>query len=162
MEDPNSIFAADLFYHKNCFPKYIAKYNIAKAESENQKAKETVIGKQEVFKTYGELITKILNQGRGIAMLDICDMINNENPETDMKNSELKAFLEEEFETNIQFCLSESKNKSQFVYSSSISVKDAINKLRSIDCVKNAAEHIRKVLNVDFGLEDMNIVVVMN
>ena len=154
-EDPNSIFAADLFYHKNCFPNYIARYNTTKAESENQKTKETVIGKREIFKTYVELITKILNQGRGIAISDIRDMINSENSETDMKNNELKAFLEEEFQTNIQFCLSESKNKSQFVYSSSISVKDAINKLRSIDCVKNAAEHIRKVLlNVDFGLED--------
>ena len=82
-------------------------------------------------------------------------MINNENPETEMKNNELKAFLEEELQTNIQFCLPESKNKSQFVYSSSISVKHAINKLYSIDCVKNAAEHVRKVLlNVDFGLED--------
>ena len=25
LEDPNSIFAADLFYHKNCFPDYIFK-----------------------------------------------------------------------------------------------------------------------------------------
>ena len=102
-----------------------------------------------------EIITNILNQGRGIAISDIRDMINNDNPEIDMKNNELKAFLEEEFQTNIQFCLSDSKNKSQFVYSSSVSVNDAINKLRSLDCVKNAAEHIRKVLlNVDFGLED--------
>ena len=105
LEDPNSIFAADLFYHKNCFPYYIAKYNTAKAESENQKTKETVIGKREIFKTYVELITKILNQGRGIAISDIRDMINNENPETDMKNNELKAFLEEEIsdQYSIQF-----------------------------------------------------------
>ena len=39
LEDPNSIFAADLFYYKNCFPNYIAKYNTAQAESENQKNK---------------------------------------------------------------------------------------------------------------------------
>ena len=155
LEDPDSIFAADLFYHKNCFPNYIAKYNTAKAKSENPQTKETVKGKPETFKTYVELITKILNQGRGIAISDIRDMINNDNPEIDMKNNELKAFLEEEFQTNIQFCLSDSKNKSQFVYSSSVSVNDAINKLRSSDCVKNAAEHISKVpLNVDFGLED--------
>ena len=155
LEDPDSIFAADLFYHKNCFPNYIAKYNTAKAESENPKSKETVKGKRETFKTYVELITKILNQGRGIAISDVRDMINNDNPETDMKKNELKAFLEEEFQTNIQFCLSDSKNKSQFVYSSSVSVNDAINKVRSLDCVKNAAEHIRKVLlNVEFRLED--------
>ena len=105
LEDPNSIFAADLFYHKNCFPNYIAKYNSDKVESENQKTKETVIGKREIFKTYVELITKILNQGRGIKISDIRDMINNENLETDMKSIELKAFLEEEIsdQYSIQF-----------------------------------------------------------
>ena len=61
LEDPDSIFAADLFYHKNCFPNYITKYNIANVESENPKNKETVKGKRETFKTYVELITKILN-----------------------------------------------------------------------------------------------------
>ena len=82
-------------------------------------------------------------------------MIIDDNPEIDMKNNELKAFMEEEFGNNIQFCFSESKNKSQFVYSSSVSVNDAINKLRSLDCVKVAGEHIRKApLNVNFGLED--------
>ena len=30
LEDPNSIFVADLFYHKNCFPDYIFKCNTAK------------------------------------------------------------------------------------------------------------------------------------
>ena len=82
-------------------------------------------------------------------------MINDDNPEIDMKKNDLKAFMEEEFGNNIQFCLSECKNKSQFVCSSSVSVNDSINKLRSLDCVKVAKEHIRKaLLNVDFGLED--------
>ena len=81
-------------------------------------------------------------------------MINDDNPEIDMKNNELKAFMEEEFGNNIQFCLSESKNKSQFAYSSIVSVNDAINKLCSLDCIKVAGEHIRKaLLNVDFGLK---------
>ena len=77
LEDPNSIFAADLFYHKNCFPNYIAKYN---SEKLNQKTKITRIS-------------------------DIRDMINNENLEIDMKNNELKAFLEEEIsdQFSIQF-----------------------------------------------------------
>ena len=58
-----------------------------------------------MFKTYVELIAKILNQGRGIKIQDIRDMINNENLETDMKNNELKAFLEEEIsdQYSIQF-----------------------------------------------------------
>ena len=82
-------------------------------------------------------------------------MINYDNLEIDIKKIKLKAFIVEEFGNNIQFCLSESTNKSQFVYSSSVSVNDAINKLRSLNCIKGAAEHIRKdLLHVDFGLED--------
>ena len=47
---------------------------------------------------------------------DIRDMINDDNPEIDMKNNDLKAFMEEEFGNNIQFCLSECKNKSKRFY----------------------------------------------
>ena len=156
LDNPNSIFAADLFYHSNCFPDYIFKYNTAKKESQNPiKGEETVRGKRLVFKNYVDLITNILNKYRGISISDIRDMINDDNPEIDMKNNELKAFMEEELGNNIQFCLSESKNKSHFVYSSSASVNDTINKLRSLDFVKVAGGHIRKaLLNVDFGLED--------
>ena len=46
-------------------------------------------------------------------------------------------------------------NITMFLYFSSVSVNDAINKLSSLDCVKVAPEYIRKVLlNVDFGLEE--------
>ena len=50
LEDPDSIFAADLFYHINCFPGHIFKYNTAKKESRNLiKDKGTVKGQQLAF-----------------------------------------------------------------------------------------------------------------
>ena len=50
LEDPDSIFAAHLFYHTNCFPGYIFKYNTAKKESRNPlKDKGTVQGQQLAF-----------------------------------------------------------------------------------------------------------------
>ena len=106
LEDPNSIFAVDFFYHRNCFPEYIFKYKTAKKESQNLiKDKETE-----------DLITGILNKGRDISISDLCDMINDDNPEIDMKNNKLKALMEEKFGNNIQFCLSESKNKSVCIF----------------------------------------------
>ena len=43
LKDLNSIFSADLFHHRNCFPNYIFKYNTATKESQNPiKDKETV------------------------------------------------------------------------------------------------------------------------
>ena len=67
----------------------------------------------------------------------------------------MKVFLEEELGNNTRFCLSESKNKSQFVYSSSVdAMMLSINFAHEI-CIKAAEEQIRKVLfSVDLGLED--------
>ena len=75
LEEPNSIFAADLFYHTNCFPGYIFKYNTAKKESRNPiKDKGTVQGQQLAFKNYVDLTINIFNKNRGISVSDIRDM----------------------------------------------------------------------------------------
>ena len=105
-----------VFYHRNCFPDYIFKYNSTKIGSQNPiKNKGTVKGKWLVFKNVLDQIINILNKGRGMSILDIRDMIKDDNLEIDLKNSELKVFLEEKFGNNTRFCWSESKNKSQFV-----------------------------------------------
>ena len=88
-------------------------------------------------------------------MSDIRDMINFDIPETDIKNNEVKLFMGEEFGDSIQYCKSERKNMSTFIFSSSVSVSDVTNVLRSIDNVQNAALDLRKaLLAVDFGLDD--------
>ena len=87
-------------------------------------------------------------------MSDIRDMINTEMPNVDFHNNEIKCFIEAEFGDSVQFCKSSSKNMSTFIFSSSVSVSDITNVLRSTDCVQNAARDIRKaLLTVDFGLE---------
>ena len=39
-----------------------------------------------------------------MSILDIRDMIKDDNLEIDLKNSELKVFLEEKFGNNTRFC----------------------------------------------------------
>ena len=39
-----------------------------------------------------------------MSILDIRDMIKDDNLEIDLKNNELKVFLEEEFGNNTRFC----------------------------------------------------------
>lgn len=86
------------------------KYKTAKEEPKYPiKDRERFRGKQLVFKNYVDLIANILNKGRGITISDVCDTINDENREIDMKSNKLKVFMEVEFGSNIQFCLSESK-----------------------------------------------------
>ena len=62
--------------------------------------------------------------------------------------------MEEEIGDTIQFYLSESKNKSQFVYCFSAGVNGDFNTICSLEWVKTAAEDIIKtLLKVDFGLD---------
>ena len=79
----------------------------------------------------------------------------NTNKDINIKNNEVKNFLEEFFGDSIQFCESDRQNQSTMVYSSSLDITDVINTLRSLDGVKSAAQIIRdKLLNIDFGLQD--------
>ena len=52
-------------------------------------------------------------------------------------------------------CYSERKNESMFMCSSKIDIQDVIDKLRSLDGIKIAAQKLRKsLLSFDFELND--------
>ena len=82
----------------------------------------------------------------------------NTNEDINIKNDEIKIFLEEFFGNSIQFfesCESERQNQSSVVLSSSMDITDVINTLLLVDAFKSASRTIReKLLNVDFGLQN--------
>ena len=81
----------------------------------------------------------------------------NTNEDIDIKNNEVKIFLEEFFGNSIQFCKSDKQNLSSMVFFSSMDITDVINTLCSLNGVKSASRTIRdKLLNFDFGLQDKN------
>ena len=52
-------------------------------------------------------------------------------------------------------CYSEQKNEPMFMYSLKIDIQDVIDKLRSLDGIKIAAQKLRKsLLSFDFELSD--------
>ena len=111
-------------------------------------------GKRFIFQNYIKFIGEIISCGSGITLSEIRDMTNT-NEEIDIKNNEIKIFLEKFFENSIQFCESDKQNQSSMVFSSSMDITDVIHTLRSLDGVKSSARTIRdKLLNVDFGLQD--------
>ena len=70
-------------------------------------------------------------------------------------NNEVKMFLTEIFHDEVQFCNSERKNQSAFVFSSSVKLNDVVNMLRSMDATKAAASELRRsILSLDYGLKD--------
>ena len=116
LEGSNGIFAADLLYHRNCFPGYIFKYNTAKKKNHEIQLKIKRQLKESGWSSkimltrllilelliFGLLIFELLI---GMSFSGIRDMINDDNPEIDMKSNEVKVFLEEEFGNDIQFYL---------------------------------------------------------
>ena len=81
-------------------------------------------------------------------------MINDEH-EINIVNFEVKTFLTEHFQKQIQVCLSEETNQSIFVFSCSIKLQNIVQKLLSLNITKTVVEKLRKdFLSVNFNLND--------
>ena len=111
------MFGADIYYHSNCFSRYILKFK--KAVNPSSPANEEPTGKRAVFQKYIGFIEEIINRGNGVTLTKIREMINT-NEDINIKNNEVKIFLEENFGNRIQFCESDKKNKSLMSFSSSL------------------------------------------
>ena len=94
---------------------------------------------------YVSELFSILDEGKGLPLSDIRDMINTEE-DSSFFNHEVKRFLVEEFGDEIKICEPEQKSQSQFVFSSSVSVEDVVNSFRSLNAVKTTALEIRSTL----------------
>ena len=57
-------------------------------------------GKRSIFQNYIKFIDKVISCGNGIALSEIHDLINT-NEGLDIKNNEVKLFLEEFFENSV-------------------------------------------------------------
>ena len=152
LDSDERMFSADIYYHQNCFAQYLQNYQLLKAPRESKTKQGST--KWTVFLKYYGFIKDVLARGNGVSLSEIRDLIKSEE-EIDLQNREVKMFLEESFGNQIQFCDSDKKNQSSFVFSSSVDIKDEINVLRSIDAIKSAANIFQQSLySVDFGLKD--------
>ena len=145
------MFGADLVYHHACLSAYIQKYKRAISVKESGPIRFT---KKKIFECYINFIRDVIESGSGISLNDIRDMINDKET-IFISNSEVKIYLTETFGSEIQFAISERKNESHMVSSSSVSNDDVNKRLRPIDSTKLAAKKIRDIfLAMDFNLQD--------
>ena len=145
------IFSADLRYHS--FNKYLHKYNYARNPRGTENIEQEK-SKRHYFNKYVQFLENIIEQGRGITLSEVRDLIKEEEG-VDIFTNEIKLFIKETFGDRIQFCVAERKHQSILVCSPSIIVNDAINLLRNTNVVKEAASKLRHaLLNIDFGIDD--------
>ena len=99
-------------------------------------------------------IQQFLDRGFGLLLSEMRDSINDKH-ENIISNKDVKLFICEYFEDQVQFVNLECKNEKMMVFSAKLTIEDVIVKLRSINIVKDTAEMIRKSLKeVDFGLDN--------
>jgi hypothetical protein len=152
LDSDSRIFGADLYYHSSCFSSYILKYKRATNPSQGELVINTT--KRDVFKRHIDFVNNIIDQGSGISLSEIRDMVNDKDG-INITNSEVKTFLISLMNNHIQFCPSTRLNESLYVFSSDVSIEDVVKILRSLDATKEVASKIRKcLLKMDFGLND--------
>ena len=76
-------------------------------------------------------------------------MISDKHGVDTISNKEVTLFTLEHFQDKIQFCESEQANKPLLAFSSDLEMRDVIQKLRSLNTVKIAAQTIRKYLKLN-------------
>lgn len=129
-------------------------YDSKTADTSHEKDTKIKVTSKNVINMYLPFIKETIDRGYGVSLSDIRDMIN-EKEDVVIVNKVIKSTLIDHFGDKIQFCESDRKNQSMFVFSSSIKTSDILNTLRSIDTIKSAADILWQALkNVDFCLKD--------
>ena len=105
--DLQDVFAADIRYHSVCLELYLRRYERSLNDSSPL---PRVSKKRATFQTEIERMKFILDQGNGLTLSEIRDIINSKQDEVEISNKVVKLFLMEQLKYSIQFCTF--KNKS--------------------------------------------------
>ena len=127
LKDEQSVFGAYLFYQKFCLELYLQKYMGATYATKGLRKSS---GKRSLFQSEVDVIRNRLQQGIGIPIYNITDMINVKHRVDTISNKEGKLFMLEYFQDKIQFCESEQANKSLLAFSSDLEMGNVIRKLQ--------------------------------
>ena len=101
------IFGADIYYHNFCYNQYIRKYNMTKKTPDESSSRQ-YLSKRRFFDKYVDFIRTVIEQGKGISLSEIRDIINREE-NVELYNNKIKTFMQDTFGEDIQFCSSERK-----------------------------------------------------
>ena len=127
---------ADTRYHNVCLELYLWRYERSVNDSSPH---IRVSKKRSTFQMETGRIRSILDQGNGITLSEISDILNSKQDELEMSNKEVKLSLMEQLQVSIQICLSKKKNESLLVFSTKPSAQVIVQKVGSTDIIKSAA-----------------------
>src|SRR5258705_11915550 len=108
----NSVFAADLYYHKSCMSAYLLRYQRCNAEKTSHCDESSPLPLSEVFFSVLKEIQPNLYKGMGYSLSDIRDRINAKTESQRATNRDIKQFLMDFFQDEVTFSTPKEANKS--------------------------------------------------
>lgn len=155
--DENSVFGADLYYHKLCWNKF--KRLSERPKNPENLGKQNDIGKRNIL--WAEVEREIrpeLNIGTGFPLTSITDNFNKRliaNNLSKCSNKQVKVLLINSFHEEISFSYPKQKNKSLLVIGTGTKREEMADILRSTDIMYESGKKFRDALKtVDFKLQD--------
>lgn len=151
LQDPCSVFGADIYYHNECMIKYMYKY-----ESRNKDIIPKCSAKRLAWNQIVPELEEGLKNGKGYELSAIRDYLNTIDSMCNFHNREVKVFLTNQFGGGIDFSYPDNLRKSMMVFSVSNTAANVFaERIRSVDSLQVCAALIRRSLdNYDFGLDD--------
>lgn len=99
-------------------------------------------------------IMKDLENGKVFYLSDLRDNINSSN-KIDIRNSDIKKFIEKNFSNTIKFAKSPQRNRGIIIYHSKVTMDDVIHLKLPEEVLKKSAQIIRESLfNTNYDLDD--------
>ena len=152
LQDVFDVFTADTRYYNVYLESYLRRYGRSLNDSSPL---TTVSNKWATFQMETERIRSILDQGNGLTLSEIRDIMNSKQDELEISNKEIKHSLMEQLQDSIQICLSKKKNESLLVFSTKPSAQVIVQKVESTDIIKRAALSLRHTIpKQSFDLDD--------
>ena len=150
LDDVESVFAADVLYHKLCMTNYLSKY------SRNVEQFETLIQDSNVTTGFQKLLDKLDLSENGYELSDLTSFMNSEcELESLLSNRQMKNLLIKHFGEEIAFTYPKERSKSQIVHFANISVSKTIQRICSTNSLKDITDELaRELKQYDFQLDD--------
>ena len=151
LQDPCSVFKADIYYHNECMTKYMYEYD-PRCKDTTPKLTPTQCAWYHGYQVVPELEQRLTNE-KGYELSCIRHYLNNVDYQCQFRNRDVKMFLINHFVSNISFAI---PNKKMMVFNISNNAASSLaESIRSVDPIQVCASEIRTALdNYDFGLEN--------
>lgn len=150
LNNKESVFAADLYYHTKCLRKYIRNYEYICSKEDMSLGKT----KDDIFEIFFDRIDTGLKSVEGFELSNIRTIANDCNSDISFSNREIKLGLCKHYGTNVHFSIPRQVNKSEMCFYK-CNTEDLADSIRCFNPISECAKKLREeLMATDFDLQN--------